>query len=330
MDGHDPAPERNAVLAGQQMVAASHPSVSAVGARVLADGGNAVDATIAMAAMCWLALPGQCGIGGDAFAVVRDSGGPVWTVGGSGFGPDGGEPEFYTERGYSAIPLHGALAVAAPGAIAALAALHQRAGTRSLAELWQPAITAAARGLPCTRKTCDDIAEHQRLLAADEGTSRMFLPGGRVPGIGDRLPYPEFAETLCTIADDPAALYRGELAQRAVAALRAGSAPFSGTDWELAGTATTGDAITGGYRDLLVHETPLPSPGWMVLQQAALCDGALGELPALSARAVGYLAAAARRAFHDRARRGGSDTEAWRDVLGPGAVAAARADIASG
>ena len=59
---------------------------------MLADGGNAVDATLAMAAMAWLVLPGQCGIGGDAFAIVREPDGRVWTVNGSGYGPDGGEP----------------------------------------------------------------------------------------------------------------------------------------------------------------------------------------------------------------------------------------------
>ena len=56
---------------------------------MLADGGTAVDAVLAMTAMSWLALPGQCGIGGDAFAVVREPDGRVWTVNGSGFGPDG-------------------------------------------------------------------------------------------------------------------------------------------------------------------------------------------------------------------------------------------------
>ena len=77
-----------------------------------------------MAAMTWLALPGQCGIGGDAFAVVREPDGRVWTVNGSGFGPDGGTAEFYRDKGLSSIPLDGPLAVAVPGRPRALAALH--------------------------------------------------------------------------------------------------------------------------------------------------------------------------------------------------------------
>ena len=71
---------------------------------MLADGGNAVDAALAMTAMSWLALPGQCGIGGDFFAVVREPDGRVWTVNGSGFGPDGASAEGYLDRGMTAVP----------------------------------------------------------------------------------------------------------------------------------------------------------------------------------------------------------------------------------
>ena len=63
---------RPPALSAGGMVSSSHPAASLAGARVLADGGNAVDATLAMAALTWLTLPGQCGIGGDAFAVVRE------------------------------------------------------------------------------------------------------------------------------------------------------------------------------------------------------------------------------------------------------------------
>src|SRR6478609_7508232 len=98
---------RPATLATGAMVSTSHPAASMAGARVLADGGNAIDATLAMAAMTWLTLPGQCGIGGDAFAVVREPDGRIWTVNGSGFGPDGGTPDFYAAQHLGAIPMDG-------------------------------------------------------------------------------------------------------------------------------------------------------------------------------------------------------------------------------
>lgn len=79
-----PATLRPAALAPEAMVSSSHPAISRAGVDVLATGGNAVDAALAMAAMSRLALPGQCGIGGDAFMVLRepDGGGP-WSGGGS-------------------------------------------------------------------------------------------------------------------------------------------------------------------------------------------------------------------------------------------------------
>ena len=81
----DAAPTRR----GVSVAARSAPATrrSAAGARVLADGGNAIDATLAMAAMAWLVLPGQCGIGGDAFAIVREPDGRVWTVTGAASAP---------------------------------------------------------------------------------------------------------------------------------------------------------------------------------------------------------------------------------------------------
>lgn len=322
-----PAPPRAAVLAAEYMVAASHHAVSAAGLRVLACGGNAVDATLAMAAMSWLALPGQCGIGGDAFALVREPDGSLWTVGGSGFGPDGGVPSFYAERGHRAIPLRGALAVAVPGAIAALAALHRRNATRELGELWAPAISAAERGLPCTVKTRADIAEHEAALRGDPGAAGTFLPGGRLPSPGDLLLNPDLARSIRLLSDDPSAFYEGELAERAVAALVAAGAPFSGAEWAATAEPLAGPPVSGRYGPLAVHQTPPPAAGWMVLQQAALLDGTLGGLPWLQAEAVDLMARAARRAFRDRWERCGSDTDAWRALLAAGAVREARSAV---
>lgn len=314
----------------RHLVAASHPAVSAVGYHVLADGGNAVDATLAMAAQCWLSLPGQCGVGGDAFAVAREPDGTVWTVGGSGFGPDGGEPGFYRERGCAAVPLRGALSVAVPGAVAALLAMHARAASRPLERLWAPAIAAAERGVPCTAKTRLDIADHADLLRADPGTARMFLPGGTVPDTGTPLVFLELASTLRTLAADPGGFYTGDLAERAVATLTRAGAPFSGDEWAACETALTGPALSGGYRGLTVHQTPPPTPGWMMLQQAAICDGELHHVPPLGEHAVHWLAAAARHAFADRFARCGADTGAWRQLLEADEVASARAAIAGG
>jgi gamma-glutamyltranspeptidase / glutathione hydrolase len=320
-------PVRTPTLATGGMVSSSSPAVSRIGVHVLADGGSAIDAVLAMTAMSWLALPGQCGIGGDTFAVVREPDGQVWTVNGSGYGPDGASAEEYLDRGLSAIPATGPLAVATPGALGALATLHARGATRELAELWAPTVAAARSGLPCTAKNRRDIAEFAEPLRRDAGLARWLLPGGRVPDIGQRLVADDLADNIERLARRPLSLFRGELAQRAVDLLRAGGAAFSGDEWFLGGEVPAEDAISATYGPLTVHQTPPPSPGWMLLQQAGLLDGLLDEPPTSSAESVHLLALAARRAFRDRYQRCASDSDAWAFLLTQEQLATARAQL---
>ena len=324
VDGPSPlAIPRTAALGSRAAVSASHPAISLAGAGVLADGGNAVDATLAMAAMAWLVLPGQCGVGGDAFVIVREPDGRVWTVNGSGYGPDGGELEFYRGRGFEALPLTGPLAVAVPGAPAAIATLHEEGASRSLAELWASAVDAARDGVPCTAKTRSDISEYAAELAA-AGSAPVFLPGGRMPEVGTPIRQPELADWIERLARDPRGVYTGELAERAVAFLRGAGAPFSGQEWVMGHAAPVEPALSMAYGDAVLHQTPVPSAGWMVLQQAAICDGLLGG-EQLGTDAVHWMASASRRAFDDRFATCGSDTDAWAQTLTPGAITAARA-----
>lgn len=312
---------RPPTLSAAGMVSSSHPAASLAGARVLADGGNAVDATLAMAAMTWLTLPGQCGIGGDAFAVVREPDGRVWTVNGSGFGPDGGTADFYRAQGMSSIPMDGPLAVSVPGAPAALAALHAHGATRELTELWAPAAGTAERGLPCSARTAGDAIE-----ALHDGDPGLLSVYGRAR-VGSLLAQPDLAATIRRLAEDPSWFYTGEFAERAVAALQAGGAPFSGDEWAAAAALSPQGALTGRYAGAVVHQTPLPTPGWMVLQQAALCDAAVGFSGWLSAPAIDRMARAARLAFADRFALCGSDNDGSGYVLDRDRIDAQRRDL---
>ena len=316
---------RPATLATRGMVASSHPLASQAGARVLTEGGNAVDAALTMAAITWLTLPGQCGIGGDAFAVVREPDGSVWTVNGSGYGPDGGTPDFYRERGLSAIPLDGPLAVAVPGAPAALAALHRRGASRSLTDLWAPAARLAESGLPCSAKTRTDVQTALHAIRGDAGLASVYTPGDRFPRVGDILPQPDLARTIRALADDPGSFYTGTLAERCVATLQGGGAPFTGDEWQAGATVDVEAPLTGTYAGHIVHQTPLPTPGWMVLHQAALCDGALGTHPVLGAAAIDRMARAATVAFEDRLRWCASDNDGVARVLDDINITAGRA-----
>ncbi len=317
------------VLGGRFALATSNATMSMIGAQVLADGGNAVDASLAMAAVGWMVLPGQCGVGGDVFAVVREPDGEVWTVGGSGFGPDGGTPGFYRDLGHRALPTTGALAVAVPGAVAALRALHARGATRALEELWRPAVGLGRHGFACTVKTRKDIAEHAEALLVDPGTRAAFLPRGVVPEVGERLVQSDLAEFLTLVASGKDGFYDGEFAERAVASLVDAGAPFSGEEWAAGDMVEVTPSISRTYGDATVHQTPLPTPGWMVLQQAAICDGVLSGREQLDAESVHWLAEAARQAFRDRYATCGSDSDAWARTLRVRAVEDARQRISA-
>ena len=322
------AAPRPPVLSAGGMVSASHPAVSFAGARVLDSGGNAIDATLAMAAIAWLVLPGQCGIGGDAFAIVREPDGRVWTIGGSGFGPDGGTPEFYRDKGFAAVPLDGALAAAVPGTPAAVTAMHAQGATRTLSDLWEPAARLAENGVPCSAKTATDVHEVLRAILADDGLAVVYAPAGSAVHVGTVVRQPDYARTIRMLASDPGAFYTGELAERAVAALREAGAPFSGDEWAAGATVSAEAPLQGRYAGATLHQTPLPSAGWMVLQQAALCDGVVGHSPWLSADAIDYLARSARIAFEDRLSLCGSANTGAAKVLVPSRVADQRARLA--
>jgi gamma-glutamyltranspeptidase/glutathione hydrolase len=300
--------------------------VSQLGASVLASGGNAFDSVIAMAAMSWLLLPGQCGIGGDAFVLVREPGGETWTSNGSGFGPDGGTPDFYRNLGLQSLPLKGPLSVAVPGAAAVVSMLHRHA-TRSLEELWRPAIQAAIDGVPCSPKTRDDVGEQLDGLTRDPGARAVFLADGAPPRVGELLRQPELGETLRRLADDLDAFYTGWFGHRAVAVLADAGAPFSGDEWALGVHAPHEPAVTTTYAGRRLHQTPPPSAGWMVLHQARILDGTLGQLRQLGPEAVHWFAEAARASFRHRFEHCGADNDEWRRALEDDAVTAVRNEI---
>ena len=321
---------RPAVRSARGMVASSQRDVSAVGAAVLADGGSAGDAALAMAAMSFMHLPGQCGLGGDAFAVWYDARtGRYRSVQGSGVGPDGADIAFYRSRGHDAVPLDGPLSVTVPGAVAAMRTLHRAAGTRPLRELWAPAVSAARDGVSVSPKTRADIITNTAKLQRDVAAAAVFLPRGVAPDVGEQLFQRDLADTLDHLADRPMDFYLGDVASECLRTLSSAGAPFSGSEWAET-VAPAERTITGNYRVHTVHQNRPPSPGYMVLQQAAVLDGILTSDSWLSTSAVHWMALAAAHAFADRNAVVGSDAGTWRQLLDPAHAAGLRARISSG
>jgi gamma-glutamyltranspeptidase/glutathione hydrolase len=165
-----------------------------------------------------------------------------------------------------------------------------------------------------------DIANYQEGLRRDPAASHVFLVNGQVPNIGHRLVQGDLAVSLERLANDPTDIYQGEIAEHCLRALRADGAPFSGDEWRQQ-AAPVATALEGHYRGKRLIQTCLPSPGYMHLQQAALLDGRLTDLPWLGSDAVHLFARAAQRSFADRFNLVGSDGDGWTRTLDPAKIA---------
>lgn len=283
-------PGRNQpVLAPSGIVATSQPLAARAGLDVLRDGGNAVDAAIAMGAAATVVEPVTSSIGGDAFALVWD-GERLHGLNGSGRAPARLTAEQLRMRGHEAMPEHGWAPVTVPGAPAAWRDLHERFGSLPFARLLEPAAAYAERGHPASpisvwhwRWQIERV--HSSLAGAEHAAFLpLFAPGGRPPRVGEIWRSPETACSLRLIADTGAeAFYRGEIAERIVAFARTTGGYLTETDLE-SHTSTWVDPIRTSYRGHEVWEIPPNTQGLAVLLALDILEGfELGSTPRTSA-----------------------------------------------
>jgi gamma-glutamyltranspeptidase/glutathione hydrolase len=205
----NPHGTRSPVLSTNGMVATSQPLASAAALRVLQDGGNAVDAAIAAAAVLNVVEPMSTGIGGDMFALVfmRQDGQPVG-LNGSGWAGSKATPDFFASRHLAQIPLRGMHSVSVPGAVAGWFKLHGKYGNLSMSRLLAPAIEYAEKGFPVS----EIIARHWQT-----SSELKFAPPGPAPRHGQLVKMPELAQSFRLIAElGRDAFYKGEIARKIV------------------------------------------------------------------------------------------------------------------
>jgi gamma-glutamyltranspeptidase len=301
-------------LARGGMIASQHPLVSSAGLRVLAAGGNAVDAAVAAALVGTVVLPSRCGIGGDLFAITasQDPSQERLAFHGSGIAPRGASLEFMREHGEDApdgrrvMAQHGPLSPAVPGFVAGCFSLLERYGTRSFAELAQPAISYAADGFPLSPGEANGIVATADLLGAYPTSAAVFLPGGEPVRPGETLRQPDLARSISMIANGgPDAFYRGPIAKEIGKYLAANGGALTADDFADHETAISAP-LTTTYQGYTVYETGLPTQGFVVLEALNICEQApLTELGLRSAQAVHTEVSALRLAFADRRAHAG-------------------------
>src|SRR5215510_986037 len=140
-------PGRSPIRVTEAAAAASHPLATLTAIETLRDGGNAIDAAIAAAAVLTVVEPQSTGIGGDGFLLYVPRGGPeVIAFNGSGRAPKAAHSDWYFDRGFSQMPAFGPHSVTVPGLVDAWARILADHGSRDLGYLLRPAIRYAEDG----------------------------------------------------------------------------------------------------------------------------------------------------------------------------------------
>jgi gamma-glutamyltranspeptidase/glutathione hydrolase len=212
---------RSTVYAANGMVATSQPLASTAGLEVLRQGGNAIDAAVAAAAVLSVTEPHMTGIGGDMFAIVwLAAEQKLVALNASGRAGSLMTRETLQARGFRAGSQQGVMSVTVPGALAGWDTLLRTYGRRTLAQVLEPAIAYARDGFPVTPIIAAQWADQSEFLQRDSAATATFLPGGRAPRAGEWFQNSDYARALQVIADSGiGTFYGGSLGQRIVARL---------------------------------------------------------------------------------------------------------------
>ena len=299
---YDPAP----VAARNGMVVSAQALASAAGVRMLEQGGNAIDAAVAVGYALAVTYPAAGNLGGGGFMTIRLADGTSSFLDFREKAPLAATPTMFLDEAGDVAKGRSTdswLAIGVPGSPAGLEAARARFGRLPRAASLAPAIALATDGFVLTPGDLALIGLKTDDLRRDPAAAAVFLPGGQKLQPGDRLVQPDLARTLETLsAAGPDGFYRGPIADAIVAASQAGGGILQKRDFdtyrvrELAPVGCT-------YRGYLVQSAPPPSSGGIVLCEILnILEG--DDLRALgfhSAAEIHLLVEAMRHAFYDRA-----------------------------
>ena len=304
--------EARPVTAQDWMVVAAHPLASQAGADVLAAGGTAADAMVAVQAVLGLVEPQSSGLGGGAFLLWHDGEtGAITTLDGRETAPLAATPRLFQDAAGEPLAFFeavvGGRSVGTPGTPALMAEVHRRWGRSDWAVLLDPAIRLAESGFAVSPRLATLVAGDAERLALHPDTAAYFLPGGKPLAEGDSLRNPAYAATLRVLATQGAdGFYTGPVADSIVTAVQ-GAAGNPGV-LDLVDLAIyrvkERDAVCAPYRVWQVCGMGPPSSGALAVGQIlGLLQGhdltALGPDNPESWRLIGD---ASRLAFADRGR----------------------------
>ncbi|HVJ61840.1 MAG TPA: gamma-glutamyltransferase [Tahibacter sp.] len=256
---------------GKAAISSAHKLATDAGFEVLAAGGNAFDAAVAVSAALSVVEPQSSGIGGGAFFLLhRVSDGKQVMVDARETAPAATDAKRYLDANGDLDrdkSVNGPLAAGIPGEPAALAWVAEHYGKLKLSKSLAPAIRLARDGFAPDARSLNRLASRKDVLARYPGSAALFLPGGEVPKAGWVLKNPDLARTLELIASKGhAGFYAGEYAKKLVDGVQA-----AGGTWSLADLAgykvKEREPIVFDYRGHRVVTAPPPSSGGIALAE---------------------------------------------------------------
>lgn len=296
------APPSHGVVAGE-------PTADKVGAQVLADGGNAVDAIVAAALSAAIASPHNTGIGGYGghMTIALAGGKKVTSIDFNSTAPAAAREDMFApdEQGNSraGASQFGWLAAGVPGILAGMQLALDRHGTKSFRESVAPAIRLARDGFKLTAGLADTMAGGAALFRRDEGSRQLYFRNDKPPAAGDTFRNPDLAAMLATLAERNSveSFYRGDIAQRIAEQFTKHGGLVTAKDLA-AYRAREVEPLKLTWRGFDIRTAPLTAGGLTVLQALQILRALdWDKLPAAFTRTHARIEAL-RFAWHDRLR----------------------------
>ena len=288
------------------VVCAPHSAAVEDGRLILAEGGNAIEAMLAMAASIAAVYPHMNHVGGDGFWLIREPSGRVRALMGAGSAGAKATPRLYRDAGHDEIPARGPLAaLTVPGAVAAwmlaTEAAKAQGGRLPLDVLLAPAIKHAREGYTVTRSQARLTVEKYAELETAPGFLQAFLADGKPPEAGAQLKQSKFASTLDHLAQAGLEdFYRGDVGREIAADLARIGSPVTRADLEKF-EATVAEPLSVRIQAGTLYNSPPPTQGLASLIILALFDR-LRVAQAENFEHIHGLVEATKRAFRVRDR----------------------------
>ena len=307
--------QKSGLVVDSAMVVSAHPLASEIGAKILKQGGNAVDAAIAVQFALAVVYPVAGNIGGGGFMVIRENNGQIASLDFREKAPSAANRDMYLDENQDVIEnlsLRGHLAAGVPGSVAGMAAAYEKYGSLPWNKLLEPAIDLANKGFKLTDREAGSLNGSQEVFKKYNTIVPEYVMNEKGWKEGDIIRYEELAKTLSLIKEHGKdGFYKGITAENIVAEMNRSNGIISLKDLENY-EATWRTPLTGQYKGYKIITMPPPSSGGVALLQLlkSIEPHAIGELGYATASSIHLMTEAERRVYADRATHLG-DPDFW-------------------